>query len=238
MIANSGTILIVDDEPAIRRLLRTILSTQGYSVVEAPDGSTALQTVVTRSDLDLLFLDLGLPDTDGLAIIRELRAFGSTLPIIVLSHRSDENAKVAALDMGADDYVTKPFGAQELLARLRTALRHRLQVQGERPAFRAGDLSVDLVRRVVKIAGEEVKLSAKEYGLLSLLVTNAGKVLTHKYILDELWGGEADPQYIRIYIRSLRQKLGELPERPRYIITEQGVGYRFSDIEAYQAAAD
>ena len=133
MTTNCGTILIVDDEPAIRRLLRTILSAQGYSVVEAPDGGTALQTAATSPDLDLLFLDLTLPDTDGLAIIAELRASGSALPIIVLSQRSDESTKVAALDLGADDYVTKPFGAGELLARLRTAMRHRLQVQGEKP---------------------------------------------------------------------------------------------------------
>jgi two-component system KDP operon response regulator KdpE len=173
-----------------------------------------------------------------LEIIAELRASGSTLPIVVLSQRSDENAKVAALDLGADDYVTKPFGARELLARLRTALRHRLQSQGERPAFQAGELSVDLVRRIVKLGGEEVKLSAKEYGLLSLLVTNAGKVLTHKFILDNLWGGGADAQYVRIYVRSLRQKLGDPPESPRYILTEQGVGYRFNDIEEFPPAAD
>ena len=151
------------------------------------------------------------------------------LPIVVLSNRSDENAKVAALDLGADDYVTKPFGARELLARIRAALRHRLQVAGEKPVFLAGDLSVDHIRQIVTLAGQEIKLTPKEYALLNILVANAGKVLTHKFILEQLWSGEADTQYVRIYIRSLRQKLGEPSERPPFIITEQGVGYRFVD---------
>jgi two-component system KDP operon response regulator KdpE len=144
----------------------------------------------------------------------------------VLSSRADEPGKVKALDLGADDYVTKPFGMEELLARLRAALRHRLQQQGERPVFRSGDLSVDLVRRIVTVRGQEVKLTPREYDLLRLLVAHAGKVLTHKFILREVWGSESDVQYLRIYIRALRQKIEAEPERPQYILTEQGVGYR------------
>jgi two-component system KDP operon response regulator KdpE len=222
-------ILVADDEPSIRRLLRTILSTQGYAITETVDGGSTLNTALTTPNIDLLLLDLAMPGMDGLQIIRELRASGSAIPIIVLSNRGDENSKVAALDSGADDYLTKPFGARELFARMRAAMRHRLQMEGERPVFRAGDLSVDLVRRVVTLAGQDVKLSPKEYALLSLLVKNCGKVLTHSYILNELWGSETDTQYIRIYIRSLRQKLREAAENPRYILTEQGVGYRFLD---------
>jgi two-component system, OmpR family, KDP operon response regulator KdpE len=144
----------------------------------------------------------------------------------VLSSRSDERGKVEALDLGADDYVTKPFGIDELLARIRAAQRHRLQQEGERPIFRVGDLAFDLVRRHVTIRGEDVKLSPREYDLLRLLVRHAGKVLTHRFILKEVWGGETDVQYLRIYIRALRQKIEDDPERPRYILTETGVGYR------------
>ena len=150
------------------------------------------------------------------------------LPILVLSNRADETTKVAALDLGADDYVTKPFGARELLARVRAALRHRLQIAGEKPVFRVGEFSVDYIRRIVTLAGQEVKLTPKEYALLNLLVSNAGKVLTHKFILERLWSGEADAQYVRIYVRSLRQKI-EPPDGQPLIITEQGVGYRFVD---------
>ncbi len=144
----------------------------------------------------------------------------------MLSSRGDEAGKVRALDLGADDYVTKPFGIDELLARIRAALRHRLQEQGERPLFHSGDLAVDLVRRIVTVRGDEVKLTPREYDLLRLLIGHAGKVLTHKFILDKLWGPEADVQYLRIYIRSLRQKIETAPERPDHILTEQGVGYR------------
>src|SRR5262249_7156302 len=158
----------------------------------------------------------------GLRVIKEVRASGSVLPIVVLSNRSDELAKVTALDLGASDYVTKPFGTRELLARVRAALRHRMHMGGDVPVFRAGELTVDHIRRIVTLRGGEIKLSPKEYALLSLLVMNAGKVLTHKNILDQLWGGDTDPQYIRIYVRSLRQKLMEAPEYPRYILTEQG----------------
>ena len=218
-------VLVVDDEPPIRRFLRTSLSAQGYRVIEAENGLAVL-TLMASHPPDVIVLDLGLPDIDGIEVIRRLRDGGSTVPIVVLTSRTDEPGKVRALDLGADDYVTKPFGMDELLARLRAAVRHRLQQQGERPGFRSGDLTVDLVRRVVTVGGEEVKLSPREYDLLRLLVAHAGKVLTHKFILREVWGGETDVQYLRIYIRSLRQKIEADPERPQHVVTEVGVGYR------------
>ncbi|NUB05448.1 response regulator transcription factor [Azospirillum sp. Vi22] len=218
-------VLVVDDEPPIRRFLRTTLSTQGYDIAEAEDGAGALEAVRRRPP-DLLVLDLGLPGIGGLEVIRRLRADGVAAPIIVLSSRADEAGKVEALDLGADDYVTKPFGMDELLARIRAALRHRLQQQGERPLFRSGDLAVDLVRRIVTVRGAEVKLSPREYDLLRLLVAHAGKVLTHRFILKEVWGADTDVQYLRIYVRQLRQKIEAEPERPSHILTETGVGYR------------
>ncbi len=222
---NPVRILIVDDEPAIRRFLRTALIAQGYRVEEAADGEATLD-FLKRNVVDLIVLDLGLPGMDGLEVVRTLRAQGSVTPIIVLSSRDDEAGKVAALDLGADDYVAKPFGMEELSARIRAALRHRLQQEGEKPVFRSGDVAVDLVRRVVTKVGAEVKLTPREYDLLRLLVTHAGKVLTHKFILREVWGGETDVQYLRVYIRTLRQKLEIDPEQPSFILTEQGVGYR------------
>jgi two-component system KDP operon response regulator KdpE len=218
-------VLVVDDEPAIRRFLRTSLDSQGFDVIEAPDAQSALKEIA-RNTIDVLVLDLGLPDMDGLDVIRTLREQGSSVPIIVLSSRSDEAGKVKALDLGADDYVTKPFGMDELIARLRTALRHKLQQQGERPIFRVGDLSVDLVRRVVLVRDREVKLTPREYDLLRALVAHAGKVLTHRFLLREVWGTETDIAYLRIYIRTLRQKIEADPDRPQLISTEQGVGYR------------
>ncbi len=190
-MAKGPKVLIVDDEPPIRRFLRTSLSAQGYAVIK---------------------------------IIRK----SSDIPIVVLSVRSDERAKVEALDLGADDYVTKPFGMEELVARIRLALRHRFQAKGEVPVFVAGDLSVDLVRRAVKRGGEEVKLSPKEYDLLKILVMNAGKVLTHRHVLNEVWGPAhtEDAQYLRVFIRNLRHKLEADPARPALILTEPGVGYR------------
>jgi two-component system, OmpR family, KDP operon response regulator KdpE len=220
-----SSILVVDDEPAIRRFLRTGLEAQGYRVIDAGDGGEALDTM-RRNAVDVLVLDLGLPGIDGFEVIRRLRGQGSVLPIVVLSSRSDERGKVEALDLGADDYVTKPFGIDELLARIRAALRHRLQQEGERPVFKSGDLVVDLVRRVVTVRGEDVKLTPREYDLLRLLVAHAGKVLTHKFVLREVWGGETDVQYLRVYIRALRQKIEPDSERPRHILTETGVGYR------------
>ncbi|SMH40056.1 response regulator [Azospirillum agricola] len=218
-------VLVVDDEPPIRRFLRTSLTAQGYEVAEAADGGAALEEVRRRPP-DVLVLDLGLPGLDGLEVIRRLRDGGASLPVIVLSSRADEAGKVEALDLGADDYVTKPFGMDELLARIRAALRHRLQRQGERPLFRGGALAVDLVRRIVTVQGAEVKLSPREYDLLRLLVAHAGKVLTHRFILKEVWGADTDVQYLRIYIRQLRQKIEPDPERPHHILTETGVGYR------------
>lgn len=218
-------ILVVDDEPPIRRLLRTSLASQGFQVTEAATGHDALAEI-ERDEPDLIILDLGLPDMEGQQLIAILRSQGSSVPILVLSSRADEAGKVEALDLGADDYVTKPFGTDELFARIRTALRHRLQTQGEPALFRSGDLSVDLVRRIVRARDTEVKLSPKEYDILRALVGHAGKVLTHRMLLNEVWGGETDVQYLRIYIRQLRQKIEADPEQPKHILTETGVGYR------------
>jgi two-component system KDP operon response regulator KdpE len=224
MNATPLKVLVVDDEPPIRKLLRMGLGTQGYQTIDAPNAKTALELMASKPDL--VILDLGLPDMQGLELLRQIRARREDLPIVVLSSRDDEAAKVEALDLGADDYVTKPFSIEELLARMRAALRHQLQVHGERPIFRLGDLSVDLVRRIVKLRDQEVKLSPKEYELLRLLVHHAGKVLTHKFLLRELWGMSNDAQYLRVYVRQLRQKIEPYPARPRYILTETGIGYR------------
>ena len=175
---------------------------------------------------DLIVLDLGLPDMQGHELLRTMRARNDSVPIVVLSSRDDEAGKVQALDSGADDYVTKPFGMDELLARMRAALRHQLQTHGERPIFRVGDLSVDLVRRIVKLGDKDIKLSPKEYELLRMLVQHAGKVLTHKVLLSQLWDDLTDAQYLRVYVRQLRQKIEADPERPHYILTETGIGYR------------
>ena len=225
MSAAPAKILVIDDEPPIRKLLRMGLASQGYEVLEAPNGRIALELLAQKPAL--VILDLGLPDVDGLELLRRIRQAQEDVPIVVLSSRDDEAGKVAALDLGADDYVTKPFGMEELLARMRAALRHQLQVHGERPVFHVGDLSVDLVRRIVRKGEAEVRLSPKEYDLLRLLVQHAGKVLTHKFLLRELWDEPTDPQYLRVYVRQLRQKIEADPERPQYIMTEIGVGYRF-----------
>jgi two-component system KDP operon response regulator KdpE len=217
-------VLIVDDEPPIRKLLRMGLGTQGYHIIDAPNAKTALELMAAEPDL--VILDLGLPDMQGLDLLRQIRQLREDVPIVVLSSRGDEVAKVEALDLGADDYVTKPFGMDELLARIRAALRHQLQAQGERPVFKLGDLWVDLVRRVVKFGGEELKLSPKEYELLRIMVQHAGKVLTHKFLLNRLWSTPVDPQYLRVYVRQLRDKIEPDPSRPHYILTETGVGYR------------
>jgi two-component system, OmpR family, KDP operon response regulator KdpE len=218
-------ILVVDDEPAIRRFLRAGLTSQGYVVTELEVGLPAVDAA-RRGAADVIVLDLGLPDVDGMEVIERIRGSGSAVPIIVLSSRDNESAKVAALDLGADDYVTKPFGIDELLARIRAAQRHRLQREGEAALFHSGDLAVDLVRRIVTVRGQEVKFSPREYAVLRLLVQHAGKVLTHGMILREVWGANADVQYLRIYIRALRQKIEPDPERPTHILTETGVGYR------------
>jgi two-component system, OmpR family, KDP operon response regulator KdpE len=218
--------LIVDDEPQIRRFLRTSLSAHGYQILEASCGKEALVRLATEQP-DVVLLDLGLPDLDGLDVIHRIREW-SQVPIIVLSVRGQEGDKIAALDGGADDYVTKPFGMGELLARIRAALRHRLQSQVDAPVFQSGGLSVDLARRVVTVDDGEVKLTPKEYELLRVLVIHAGKVLTHQHLLREVWGPVAveETQYLRVYIGQLRQKLEADPAQPRYLLTEPGVGYR------------
>ncbi|MBW7967291.1 response regulator [Bradyrhizobium sp. BR 10261] len=217
-------VLVIDDEPPIRKLLRMGLSTQGYEILEASNGKLALEKLAEEPAL--IILDLGLPDIQGHELLRTIRARNEAVPIVVLSSRGDEAGKVQALDLGADDYLTKPFGMDELLARLRAALRHQLQAQGERPVFRTGDLSVDLVRRIVKLGEREIKLSPKEYDLLRVLVQHAGKVLTHRFLLKELWDELTDAQYLRVYVRQLRQKIEADPERPQYVLTETGIGYR------------
>src|SRR5690349_24626970 len=217
-------VLVIDDEPPIRKLLRMGLSTQGYDILEASNGKLALEKLVEGPAL--IILDLGLPDIQGLELLRMIRGRNESVPIVVLSSRGDEAGKVQALDLGADDYVTKPFGMDELLARMRAALRHQLQTHGERPVFRVGDLSVDLVRRIVKLKDNVVKLSPKEYELLRIMVQHAGKVLTHKFLLSQLWSDLTDAQYLRVYVRQLRQKIEAESERPQYILTETGIGYR------------
>ncbi|HEV3397517.1 MAG TPA: response regulator transcription factor [Xanthobacteraceae bacterium] len=223
-MTRSARILLVDDEVPIQRAVAPLLRSRGYEVEVAGTGADALK-LASLHPPDLIVLDLGLPDLEGTEVCRRIRA-GSAVPIVVLSARGSEGDKVAALDLGADDYVTKPFGMDELLARIRAALRHQLQVQGERPIFRVGDLSVDLVRRIVKTGDKEVKLSPKEYELLRLLVQHAGKVLTHRFLLKELWSDLTDSQYLRVYVRQLRQKIEADPERPQHILTETGIGYR------------
>jgi len=217
-------VLVIDDEPPIRKLLRMGLTTQGYEILEAQNGKVALELM--NEGPALIILDLGLPDIRGHELLRMIRGRNDSVPIVVLSSRGDEAGKVQALDLGADDYLTKHFGMDELLARMRAALRHQLQAHGERPVFRSGDLSVDLVRRIVKVGEREVKLSPKEYDLLRVLVQHAGKVLTHRFLLRELWDEMTDAQYLRVYVRQLRQKIETDPERPQFVLTETGIGYR------------
>jgi two-component system KDP operon response regulator KdpE len=219
-------VLIVDDEPQIRRFLRTSLGAHGYRVIEASCGQEAMTLIATERP-ELVLLDLGLPDMDGQEVIHRLREW-STVPIIVVSVRGREAEKIDALDGGADDYVTKPFGMGELLARIRAALRHRLQAEVDEPVFRSAGLSVDLVRRLVVVDGREVKLTPKEYDLLRVLVSHAGKVITHQQLLREVWWPASlyETHYLRVYIGQLRQKLEPDPAQPRYILTEPGVGYR------------
>jgi two-component system KDP operon response regulator KdpE len=222
-------VLVVDDEPQIRRFLRAALAGHNYHVIEASGGNDALVKIATEHP-DVVILDLGLPDIDGVEIIRRTRAW-SSVPIIVLSVRGGERDKIEALDLGADDYVTKPFNVGELLARIRAALRHQLQSEVEQPVFRSGDLAVDLAKRIVSVRGEEVKLTPKEYDLLRLLVTHAGRVLTHQYMLREVWGPVymRETQYLRVYIGTLRSKIEANPAQPAHILTEPGVGYRLRE---------
>ncbi len=223
--ANKPTVLVIDDELQIRRLLRVCLEGNGYRVLEAATGREGL-TEAAQHPPDVVLLDLGLPDMDGVAVLKRLREW-SHVPVVILSVRDREEEKVAALDHGADDYVTKPFGTAELLARLRVAQRHVLP-PGESPVFQSGGLEVDLTARVVKREGREVKLTATEYSLLKLLVQHAGKVLTHRQILTQVWGPNYVDQthYLRVYVAHLREKLENDPTKPRLITTEPGVGYR------------
>jgi two-component system KDP operon response regulator KdpE len=225
MTAPSIKVLVVDDEPPIRRLLRAGLSTQNYEVHEASSAEEALDAIKAATP-DVMLLDLGLPGRNGMELLAELQGRGSTFPILILSSRTDEAGIVQALELGADDYITKPFGMNEVVARLRVAIRHRLQQQGERPIFQAGSLRVDLVRRIVTVHDRETKLSPREYEILRVLVQHAGKVLTHRFIIHEVWGGIADAQNLRVHIRQLRQKIEDDPEQPSLILTETGIGYR------------
>jgi len=217
-------VLVVDDEAPIRKLLRMGLRARGYEILEAANGRMALQQL--SQNPDLIILDLGLSDVEGFDLLKEIRGSNEVIPIVVLSSRSDELPKVRALEFGADDYVTKPFEMDELLARMRAALHHRLQVHGERPIFHTGDLSVNLMGHIVKVGDHEVKLTPKEYELLRVLVQHAGKVLTHKFLLTELRDEPTNAQYLRVYVRGLRQKIETDPSRPQYVLTESGIGYR------------
>jgi two-component system KDP operon response regulator KdpE len=219
-------VLVIDDEIQIRRLLRAALETAGYRVREAETGQAGLHEVAYQRP-DIIVLDLGLPDLSGMEILKRLREW-CQVPVLILSVRGQENEKIAALDAGANDYMTKPFGWGELLARLRVLLRQE-QVEEEASAVHFGDVTVDMARRVVVKAGREIKFTAKEYALLRLLVTHANKVITHRHILRELWGPAAENQthYIRVYMARLRQKIEDEPNHPKYLITESGSGYRF-----------
>jgi two-component system KDP operon response regulator KdpE len=221
------TILVVDDEPQIRRALRTSLEAHGYQVRTASNGTEAIE-VAAEAAPDLVFLDLGLPDLDGTQVIERVRSF-SDVPVIVISVRDRQTDKVEALDAGADDYVTKPFAMEELLARLRAALR-RTHAEGPAPAvLHFGDVVVDLGRRLVEVAGERVHLTKTEWALLEALATNPGKLLTHQWLLRRVWGpGYAEEShYLRVYVRALRRKLGDEAAAPKLILTEPGVGYRW-----------
>ena len=217
-------VLVVDDEPSIRRFLSVSLAAHGHTIVEASRGEEALAKVMSQR-LDLIILDLGLPDLDGVEVTRRLREW-TPIPILILSVRSGENEKVAALDAGADDYLTKPFGIEELLARIRTAMRH--VAPAAEPVFTTGELTLDLARRVVLAGGHEVQLTPTEYDLLRVLAMHAGKVLTHRHLVRELWGPNApdDLHTLRVNISNLRRKIEPDPARPRYVVTEPGVGYR------------
>jgi two-component system KDP operon response regulator KdpE len=221
-------VLVVEDEPQVMRFLRVTLPAHGYRVVEAATAAQALVEASTRGP-DLVLLDLGLPDLDGVEVTRRIREW-SAVPILVVSARGQERDKVEALDAGADDYLTKPFGSEELLARMRVALRHAARVRGEGgdAVFEAGELRVDLAARLVWRSGTEVRLTRTEYRLLAVLVQNAGKVVTHRQLLREVWGpgSSSETHYLRVYMAQLRHKLEDDPAEPRYLLTETGVGYR------------
>jgi two-component system KDP operon response regulator KdpE len=218
-------VLVVDDERAIRRYLHAALNAQGYTVFEASSGKEALNMTASERP-DLIILDLGLPDLDGVEVTRQLREW-TGIPIIILSVREQEIDKISALDAGADDYLTKPFGSGELMARMRAALRHTIQGSSE-PVFESDNLEVDLTHRLVRVDGEEISLTPTEYDLLRILVQNAGRVITHRQLLRQVWGKayETEAHLLRVNMSNLRRKIEPDPIRPRYIITEPGVGYR------------
>lgn len=225
---NGQHILVVDDERAIRRFLRASLAAHGHVIFEAATGIEAL-AIVAEQRPDIIFLDLGLPDIDGLEVIRQIREW-SAIPVIVLSVLDQEKDKISALDAGADDYLTKPFGIGELMARMRGVLRRAAPVQGEEPTFTAGSLQVDFVRRRITVGGKDISLTPTEYDILKLMIHNAGKVMTHVQILRKVWGsayGENEAHLLRVNISNLRRKVELDPTRPALIITEPGVGYRF-----------
>lgn len=228
MTASRPRILVVDDEPQIHRFLGPALDAAGYEPVRVDTGTDALREIARRPP-DAVVLDLGLPDMDGKELLLKARAFYEG-PILILSARDREVEKIDALDLGADDYVEKPFGVGELLARLRVALRHRIERQGVQPVFQARDLQVDMVRRLVTREGEPVRLSPKEYDLLVRLIEGQGRVLTHRQLLTAVWGPAhtEDVQYLRVFVGQLRQKLERDPTRPELIVTEPGVGYRLA----------
>jgi len=228
--AQNYVVLVIDDEVQIRRLLRITLEANGYKVLEATSGKDGLVEAATRRP-DIVILDLGLPDMDGVAVLKRLREW-SRVPVVVLSVRDRDEDKIAALDAGADDYVTKPFSTPELLVRLRVALRHA-QPAEEEVVFRSGDLVVDMADRRVSVKGQEVKLTVTEYSLLRLLVRHAGRILTHRQILKDVWGPNATNQthYLRVYVARLREKIEPVPSRPVLLITEPGIGYRLVTTE-------
>jgi two-component system, OmpR family, KDP operon response regulator KdpE len=222
-------ILVIEDEPPLRRFLRVTLGTQDYDVVEAASGEEGIRQAAALGP-DLIILDLGLPDMDGVVVARRLREW-SAVPVIVVSARGKEQDKVVALDAGADDYLTKPFGVAELLARVRVALRHASAANPEtgEPVYEVGGLRVDLARREVAVEGRPVRLTPNEFKLLTALVKGGGRVLTHRQLLREVWGPAADEShYLRVYMNQLRQKIEPQPARPRYLLTETGVGYRLA----------
>ncbi len=229
---NSATIIVIEDEAQIRRFLRTTLVSDGYQVFEAESGKQGLTEAATRKP-DLIILDLGLPDMDGVEVVKGIRAW-SSVPIVILSARSQESDKISALDAGADDYLVKPFGVGELLARLRVALRHVSSAANgkEEGIFSVGELKVDMIHRKVTVSGAEVHLTPIEYRLLTVLVKHAGKVLTHRLLLKEVWGPNyvERAHYLRIYMGILRHKLEKDPARPRFLLTEVGVGYRLAAV--------
>lgn len=227
---NSATLIVIEDEAQIRRFLRTTLASEGYQVIEAETGRQGLLEAATRKP-DLIILDLGLPDMDGVEVIKALRAW-SSVPIIILSARSQESDKISALDAGADDYLVKPFSAGELLARIRVALRHVSSAANgeEEGVFSVDELKVDMIHRKITVSGAEVHLTPIEYRLLTVLVKHAGRVLTHRLLLNEVWGPNyvERAHYLRIYMGTLRHKLEQDPARPRFLLTEVGVGYRLA----------